>query len=282
VQLDHRVLGHGLREGIDVGEAHGARVDPPSLHQPVLHPPLPQPLNRASLGRRAGRAHLAARLASELVQDLRPPALLLHRRAQRAQDLGLVAPVEPRVAGQLLAEEPAQHPSHVGGRDVDQVRTGLELPEEPHQAGGAQEVGLCREVRRVVELHRGGGVDDDVAAPKLLAPGRAHPKAVEPEVDLQHGELLRSQPPEGVLAQFILQPAEGGAGQHLALQAFGCGPSGAGADGEIDPTDLGQGSEQLLDDGLAQEAGGAGDEQRSTGDGFFDQLDDCRGPPRPR
>src|SRR5438445_789910 len=82
---------------------------------------------------------------------------------------------------------------------------------------------------------------------------------VPAQVQLQHRQLLRHQASECPFAQLLLEPVERRAGQHLSLQAVGRGPPGAGADAEVDPADLGQGTEKLLDDGLSQEAGGAGD-----------------------
>src|SRR5438309_1155656 len=120
-------------------------------------------------------------------------------------------------------------------------------------------------------------MDDDVAAAELLARLGAQPEPVLAEVQLQDGELVGGKLAERLLPQLLLEPPEGRAGQHLPVQAVCRRTPGAGADGEVDTTDLGKGAEQLLDDGLAEEARGAGDQQGSTGGGFFDQGDDCTG-----
>ena len=73
VQLDHGVLGQRLREGVDVGEPHRPGLGPAALHEPVLDPAVPQPLDGPGRRRRARRPHPGAGLAAEPVQHLRAP-----------------------------------------------------------------------------------------------------------------------------------------------------------------------------------------------------------------
>src|SRR5437588_9278879 len=137
---------------------------------------------------------------------------------------------------------------------MDEVRFGPGLAQRPDQPGGTQEVGLGGKVRRVVELDRGGRVDDDVAAEELLAAGLAEAETVPPEVDLEHRQLLGHELAEALLAELLLQSPEGRAGEDLLIQPVGGRAPGARADGEGHPADLGHRAEQLLHYRLAEEA----------------------------
>ncbi len=271
MQLDHRVLGHGLGEAIDVAEAHRPGVLPAALDQAVLDPAVAQALDRARHRRHAGGPDPGARLPAQRVEDLRPPRPLLLHRPQVGQHLRLVAPVEPRVEPHRLLDQAPQHAPYVRGADVDQVGLRTGAAHRFDQARGAQEVGLRGEVGGVVELDRGSGGDHDVAARELRPALLGQAQAVAAEVDLDHVQLLGRQRLERRLADLGLQGLEAGAGQYLALQAVARRAPLGGADGHVDTADLGQRTEDLLDQRLAEVAGGAGDEQRLAGEGFSDQ-----------
>src|SRR2546430_11263207 len=133
-------------------------------------------------------------------------------------------------------------------------------PQRLHEAGGAQQVRLRRQVGRVVELHVRVRVDTDIAPAQLLAVLVAESKAVAAEVDLDHGKLGAGQLRKRVLAQLFLQPFESGAREHLALQALRRRRAGAGSNREVDASDVRNRAEALLDDRLAEKAGAAGDQ----------------------
>src|SRR5207253_5312024 len=133
-------------------------------------------------------------------------------------------------------------------------------PQRLHEAGGAQQVRLGRQVGRVVELHGRRRVDHDIAPAQLLAVLVAESKAVAAEIDLDHGKLGAGQLRKRLLAQLFLQPFESGAREHLALQALRRRPAGAGSNREVDASDVRYRAEALLDDRLAEKAGAAGDQ----------------------
>ena len=270
MQLDHRVLGHRLREGVDVGEAHRVGVHAAALDEPVLDPLLAQALGRARDRRHARGPHPRPRLALQPVQDLGPPRFLLDRTAQVRQHLGLVSPVQAGVERRLLAHQASQHPADVGSRDMHEVRPRRALAQGLDQPSRAQEVGLGGEVGGVVELNGRGGVDDDITLPQPLTRGFAQPQAVAPEIDLHDRELFRGEPGKAVLAELLPEPPEGGARQHLALEPLDRGPARARTDGQVDARDLRDGPQAFLDDRLAQEAGAAGDQDGLALEGLGD------------
>ncbi len=143
VQLDHRVLGHRLGERVDVGETHRVGMHAPAFDQAVLDPTLAQTLGRPRDGGRARRPHSRLRFTAQLLQNFRPPRLLLHRAAQGRQHGRFVAPVEPRVERRFLTHESPQHPAHVRGGDVHEVWARTRGLQRFDQAGGAQQVRLC-------------------------------------------------------------------------------------------------------------------------------------------
>src|SRR5216683_2148814 len=72
-------------------------------------------------------------------------------------------------------------------------------------------------VRRVVELDRRSGVDDDVARAELVASRVGERESVTTEIDLQHGQLFFRERRESSVAQLFLEALESRARQHLAL-----------------------------------------------------------------
>src|ERR1044072_6805939 len=63
------------------------------------------------------------------------------------------------------------------------------------------------------------------------------------------------------LAQLLLQALECRAGKPLALEAVRRRTARAGANGEVDPRDVRDRAQALLDDRLAEESGAAGDQE---------------------
>src|SRR5207245_8168132 len=102
--------------------------------------------------------------------------------------------------------------------------------------------------------------DHDIAPAQLLAVLVAESKAVAAEVDLDHGKLGARELRERLLAELFLQPFEGGAREHLALQALRRRPAGARSNREVDAGDVRNRAEALLDDRLAEKACAAGDQ----------------------
>src|SRR5258706_12086116 len=149
-----------------------------------------------------------------------------------------MAPVQAWVVGSLLPHEPSQHSSDVRGRDVNEVRPVARGLEGLDHAGRAEQIGLGRKVRGVVELDRRRRMDDDLARTQLLASGVGQAQAVTAEVKLEDRQLLLDQLGESLLAQLFSQTLEGGAGEHLALQAFGGGAAGAATNRKVDAANL--------------------------------------------
>src|SRR5207249_7236174 len=114
---------------------------------------------------------------------------------------------------------------------------------------------------RVVELHRRGRMDDDVAPPQLGAARVGQTEPVCAEVDLQDRKLLRGEARESLFAQLILQALERRARKHLALEPFRGRTPRARADGEVDAAHLRDRAEGLLNDRLAEKAGRSVDQQ---------------------
>jgi len=105
-------------------------------------------------------------------------------------------------------------------------------------------------------------VDDDLTRTQLLATRVSDAQTVAAQVDLEHRQLLPGQLGERLLTQLFFDALESRTGQNLTLQPLGGRTASARPDREVDPTDLGYRAEALLDDRLAQETGGAGDEDR--------------------
>src|SRR5579859_5770472 len=114
-------------------------------------------------------------------------------------------------------------------------------------------------------------MDDDVAGLQLLSPAVGQAEPVSAQVEFQHFELVGHELGKRCFAQFLLQAFEGRTGKHLLLEAVGSRPSGAGAYGQVDAADLRYGAKDLLDDRLAEEAGGTSDENRLAFEGLSDQ-----------
>ena len=101
-----------------------------------------------------------------------------------------MTPVEPWVVRSLLADEAAEHPTHVRGRHVHEMRPAPGCLERLHHPRRAEQVGLGREVCRIVELDGGGRMDHDLALSKLLATRVAEAEPVAAEVQLEHRQLF--------------------------------------------------------------------------------------------
>ena len=82
VKLYDRMLGHRLRERVDVREAHRVRVDAATLDEAIFHPTIAQALCRSRYRGRARRPHSRRRLPPKPVQDLGLARFLLHWPAQ--------------------------------------------------------------------------------------------------------------------------------------------------------------------------------------------------------
>ena len=131
--------------------------------------------------------------------------------------------------------------------------------------GRAEQVDLDRLGQRGIEGDGGGGVDDHVGRGQRGPPG-----VVEPEAVLAHvaghgldpaGHLIG----EGV-AQLVAQPVEAVVLDDLASHPRG-GVGPASRPDQHRDVRLGQAAHDPLDQGGAQEAGGAGDEEALAGGG---------------
>jgi hypothetical protein len=103
---------------------------------------------------------------------------------------------------------------------VDKVRPVAGRLDRTDHARRAKQVGLGGEVGRVVELDGRSRVDHDRALAKLLSTCIREAEAIRAKVDLQHLELFFDALRESFVAQLLLEPFEGRARQHLALQPF--------------------------------------------------------------
>src|SRR5260370_13191145 len=143
---------------------------------------------------------------------------------------------------------------------MDPVRRRSGRLQRLDNASRAQEAGLRGQVRRVVELDRGCGMDHDLARLQLLAALVAQPQAITPEIDLDDRELVVDEFRERRLAPLLLEALERGARKHLALEALGGRAPRAVADRAVHPTRFMDRSQAFLDDRLAKEAGAAADQ----------------------
>src|SRR6266851_3579857 len=171
-----------------------------------------------------------------------------------------MSPVQAGIERRLFAHQATQHSADVGGGYVHEVRACSRSLQRFDQPSGAEQVGLRRKVRRVVELDRRSGVDDDVARAELVASRVGERESVTTEIDLQHGQLFFRELRESSVAQLFLEALESRARQHLALEPLRRGTPRARAYGEVDAPDLWNRTQALLDDRLAQETGAAGDQ----------------------
>ncbi len=157
---------------------------------------------------------------------------------------------------------------------MNEVRARTCLLHRLDHARGAEQVGLRREVGRIVELHGRGRVDDDVALAELLHARVGQPEPVATQVELENRELVLDERRECLIPELLLQPLEGRACEHLALQPLRGRPPRARADGEIDAPNVRDRTEAFLDERFAQEAGAAGDQDGLAlqGLGYQDRL----------
>src|SRR6266436_6999601 len=80
-----------------------------------------------------------------------------------------MSPVQAGIEWCLFADQATQHSADVRGGDMHEVRARSRSLQRLDQPCGAEQVGLRGKIRRVVELDRRRGVDDDVARAELLA-----------------------------------------------------------------------------------------------------------------
>src|SRR6266540_2976571 len=144
-------------------------------------------------------------------------------------------------------------------RDVASRRRRFSTSGRLDKAGRAEQVGLGGKISRVVELDRGGRVDDDVARAHLFTGCIAQTQTITTEVELEHRELRFGQLRECAFPKLVFDSFERWAREDLALEPVRGRSSWARADGQVDATDLGDRAQALLDDRLAEKAGATGD-----------------------
>src|SRR5260370_30481416 len=101
-----------------------------------------------------------------------------------------MSPVQAGIERRLFAHQAAQHSADVRSGDVYEVRACSRSLQRFDQPSGAEQVGLCRKIRRGGALDRRSGVDDDLASAELLAPRVGERESVTTELDLQHPQLF--------------------------------------------------------------------------------------------
>ena len=264
------LLGEGLGVGVGVGPAEGEGAGAAGLDHALLDPRESPRLGLGGDERGARRPELATGLVAELLEHGGGAALGVGVGADAARrgDLGLpVEVVEPEGAGvdRRLGGAAAPVAGDVAGRHRDEVRRDVELVARLRQAGGAEEVDLDGEVEGGVERHRGGGVDDGVAAGEDRPSGLVEPEPVGADVAGHHLNAAGDHLVEGRLAaELLAEPVEAVVLEDLALGALLDGAHAAGPDEEHELA-VGGRSQQALDQSGAHEAGGAGDEDALAG-----------------
>src|SRR5262249_22739696 len=140
---------------------------------------------------------------------------------------------------------------------------------EIEHAAGAEGVQVQRQVQALVEDNDGGGVDDDLrflgqAAVVVVADAEAFVGQIAGD----DGDALIDIVVE-TLPEVALQAVEDAGLEEFGAEAVG-GRDGAGAalssaDEQVEAADVGEAAEHLVEEGLAEEAGGAGDEDGFAG-----------------
>ena len=143
--------------------------------------------------------------------------------------------------------------------------------------GGPEQVDLDRLRQGSVEGHGGGGVDDDVCRGESRPPPVVEPEPVAPDVAGHGAHPARHLVAEPV-AQLAPQPVEAVVLDHLAGEPGG----GVGPPSRPDQDrhlGVGYAADDALDQGRAQEAGGAGDEEALPAKLPLDGHRNCLPPP---
>ena len=213
---------------------------------------------------------------------LRDSAWRSSRRRRADGDLVLPGDVEREavLAEQLLLGLALVRAGDVRGRHGDQMaRAEPVVDHGGGHPGGPEQVDLDRLGQGGVEGDGGGGVDDDVGGGQRVPPVVVEAEAVAPDVAGDGpdpaGDLVGE-----LVAELAAQAVEAVVLDHLAGEpGGGVGPApGPDQDGHLG---VGDAAEDALDQGGAQEAGGAGDEETLPAEVPLDGHRKCL-PPRRR
>ena len=187
------------------------------------------------------------------------PALDLREVPQLSGNRGLTPPVDV-VVEPTLAHVALLAPGNVRGGDVDVVRPAAACLDRGEQVERAVHVGGEAVIDGRVEGHLAGAVDDDVE----VIGQRRHVV----EVALEHGDVVVEQRAQ-VVAAALAQPRECRPGQHV-LDPVAGGQRAARAHEQRDRR-VRQVMQQALEQGLADEASGSGDQDSLAGEDLGDR-----------
>ena len=242
VGRDQRALADRLAERVGVAPAERAGALAAALDELVADPLVAQDLRPRAGGRAARGADGALGLLDEAVLVDRQPRLGLDVAAPGARGVELGVEVQPGLAGRgarrLLEHQAGALARGVGGADVDEVRVAAGLAQRFEQARRALAVELERLVQRLLEGDARGAVDDDVD--------------VAGQVEVVVAEVAADGLDVGAV-----EALERGGGEDLVLEPV----VGVAAQQDRDRR-LGQLADDLGQHGLADEPGGAGQQQR--------------------
>ena len=243
-------LGQRLGERVDVRPAERLGAGPAVLDQSPIDPgraPLLR-VRRHDAGARPGV--LGAGLLQEAVQQLGPAGRVLGQPAGGHGRLGLGLPVDP-MGQRPFVNDPLGDPGDVRRRDVDQVRAASTGQYGFVQPAGPQHVDLERMVDRRVEGDGRRAVEDQVEVPGQLREVAGH-------VALEDRDPFRQDGVEAFLADPAPELAEGIARHDLPDPGLGGAP--VPAPDQHDHPRVREVRAQPLQQGGAQEAGDAGDQ----------------------
>ena len=267
--LHERPLGERLGERVGVRPAERPCALAPALDELAPHPAVAAPLRPLADVQRAGGSELLLGVGDEALLLLGKARLGLQLAAPLLRDGELGVEVDPRLrrpaAVRALEHEPGALAGGVRGGDVEEVDVvAAGLAQRVGETAGAEDVELEDVVQRLLEGDGRGAVDGDVGAGELLGVEAA--EALGGEVRGQRTQAAGGQ-------RLVGQPT----GERLARQDLLHEPLvgrvvvGRAQEQRDRPgaRDLSQPGRQ---DGLAEEPGGACEQQLRVGESYGDAL----------